>query len=279
VGRQAVQGDVGAMLREARERRGLSLRQISNSTKIAMLTLEALERNDIKRLPGGIFSRAFVRAYALEVGLDPEVVIEQFMGQFPHDSVTAGHPTTSQIEDHEAVESERRTASTFLRLIAISLPLAAVVAYFGSASRARRPASEAVRPDAHAVAGGRGDTGSGGQPAVPSPAPPPAVETEPSARSMRSAAPSADTLVVQLSATRTAWVSATVDGRRAAQREFKPGEDATFEVHQDFVLTVGDAGGVAMTFNGMPTKPIGGNGQVVTLRVNLTNFRSYLVTP
>ena len=57
-------GDVGAMLREARERRGLSLRQIANSTKIAMMTLEALERNDIARLPGGIFSRSFVRAYA-----------------------------------------------------------------------------------------------------------------------------------------------------------------------------------------------------------------------
>jgi transcriptional regulator with XRE-family HTH domain len=85
-------GDVGATLREARERRGLSLRQISNSTKIAMMTLEALERNDIARLPGGIFSRSFVRAYAVEVGLEPEVMIEQFMSQFPQDSVTAGHP-------------------------------------------------------------------------------------------------------------------------------------------------------------------------------------------
>ena len=132
---QHVRGDFGGMLREARERRGLSLRQIANSTKIAMITLEALERNDIARLPGGIFSRAFVRAYAIEVGLDPEVAIEAFMGQFPHDSVTVGHPTSSQIEDHEAVESDRRTATTFLRLLAISLPIAAVVVYFGTAGR------------------------------------------------------------------------------------------------------------------------------------------------
>ena len=71
----------------------------------------------------------------VEVGLDPEVVIEEFMGQFPQDSVTAGHPTTSQIEDHEAVESDRRMASTLLRLIAISIPVAAVVVYFGTAGR------------------------------------------------------------------------------------------------------------------------------------------------
>src|SRR4051794_39535358 len=60
--------DFGGTLRAARERRGLSLRQIATATKISMLTLEALERNDLARLPGGIFSRAFVRAYALEVG-------------------------------------------------------------------------------------------------------------------------------------------------------------------------------------------------------------------
>src|SRR5437763_1440622 len=101
----------GDKLREARERRGLSLRQIANATKISMMTLEALERNDMKRLPGGIFTRAFVRSYALEVGLDPDQAIEEFMGQLPHDAVTQGHPTTIQIEDHESVESDRRMAS------------------------------------------------------------------------------------------------------------------------------------------------------------------------
>ena len=86
--------DFGRKLREARERRGLSLRQIASATKISLLTLEALERNDVARLPGGIFSRAFVRSYALEVGLDPEETIREFMGQHPQDSVTAGHPAT-----------------------------------------------------------------------------------------------------------------------------------------------------------------------------------------
>ena len=127
----------GDKLREARERRSLSLRQIANATKISMITLEALERNDIKRLPGGIFSRGVVRSYALEVGLDPESTIEEFMGQFPQDSVTAGHPTTTQIEDHEAVESNRRMASTFLRLILISIPVAAFVIYFAVHGRSK----------------------------------------------------------------------------------------------------------------------------------------------
>src|SRR6266545_3089497 len=109
-------GDFGSKLREARERRGITLRQIANTTKIAASVLDALERNDISRLPGGIFGRAFVRAYAIEVGLDPEATIQDFIAQFPHDSVTAGHPTSQQVEDHEAVESDRRMAGTVLRL-------------------------------------------------------------------------------------------------------------------------------------------------------------------
>jgi cytoskeleton protein RodZ len=130
-------GDFGRKLREARERRGLSLRQISNATKISVPTLEALERNDITRLPGGIFSRGVVRSYALEVGLEPESTIDEFMGQFPHDSVTAGHPTTTQIEDHEAVESDRRMASAFLRLAVISVAVGGLVIYFAMHGRPR----------------------------------------------------------------------------------------------------------------------------------------------
>src|SRR3982751_3501208 len=102
----------GDKLRNARERRGLSLRQIATATKISNLTLEALERNDISRLPGGIFSRAFVRSFALEVGLDPETAIQEFIAQFPHDSVTAGHPTSAPSDDNEALESDRRAAGT-----------------------------------------------------------------------------------------------------------------------------------------------------------------------
>ena len=68
------------------------------------------------RLPGGIFSRAFVRSYAIEVGLDPEATIQDFIAQFPHDSVTAGHPASTEAEDHVAIESDRRTATTFVSL-------------------------------------------------------------------------------------------------------------------------------------------------------------------
>lgn len=122
-------GDFGAKMRRARDGRGISLRQIAAATKISVAALEALERNDISRLPGGIFSRAFVRSYALEVGLDPEQTVRDFLAQFPHDSVTAGSPHVPQ-EDHAAIESDRQSAQTALKLVAMSVPLVAAILYF-----------------------------------------------------------------------------------------------------------------------------------------------------
>src|SRR5436190_16534005 len=90
--------DFGSKLRDARERRGVSVRDIANATKISAAALDALERNDISKLPGGIFSRAFVRSYAVEVGLDPETTIQEFIAAFPNDSVTVGHPTVHEVE-------------------------------------------------------------------------------------------------------------------------------------------------------------------------------------
>ena len=55
-----------------------------------MRALEALERNDITRLPGGIFSRGFVRSYAAEIGVDPEQAVRDFLSQFPNELATGG---------------------------------------------------------------------------------------------------------------------------------------------------------------------------------------------
>jgi cytoskeleton protein RodZ len=103
-----VKPDFGSKMRRLREERGVSLRQIADATKISVGALEALERNDISRLPGGIYSRAFVRSYAIEVGLDPEQTVRDFMVQFPHDSVTAGSPHAPQ-HSFNLDASRRRT--------------------------------------------------------------------------------------------------------------------------------------------------------------------------
>jgi cytoskeletal protein RodZ len=74
-----MEATIGEQLRLAREGRGIPLREISDQTRISMHYLEAIESNDYKRLPGGIFNRSFVKAYARYVGYDEKEAIEGYM--------------------------------------------------------------------------------------------------------------------------------------------------------------------------------------------------------
>ena len=84
--------DLGAWLRRERERAGVTLDTIASRTKVARTLLEALERNDVSRWPGGIFRRAFVRGYANQVGLDPDYIVALFVRAFPEASAS-GSPS------------------------------------------------------------------------------------------------------------------------------------------------------------------------------------------
>ena len=123
---EAVKPDFGMRMKRTREERGVSLRQIADATKISVGALEALERNDISRLPGGIFSRAFVRSYALEIGLDPEQTVREFLVQFPHDSVTAGSPHLTS-DEYDPDARPRRTSATVVALLAISVIIGVIL--------------------------------------------------------------------------------------------------------------------------------------------------------
>jgi cytoskeleton protein RodZ len=69
---------IGEQLRLAREERGIGLREICDQTRISVHYLEAIEANDYKRLPGGVFNRSFIKAYAKCVGYDEREAIEGY---------------------------------------------------------------------------------------------------------------------------------------------------------------------------------------------------------
>ena len=280
-------GGFGGKLRDARERRGISLRQIANATKISIGALEALERNDISRLPGGIFSRAFVRSYATEVGLDPEATIQEFVAEFPNDSPTAGAAAAGHVEDHVSVESDRKMAGTFLWLIGLSLPIAGAVLYFAAAGRSGKP--QATLPTVTTPApqpGRRAAPPPESRAALRAPAPPAAVPPAVAPTAARppvaqAAAPpvepgAGEKLTVVLSVKRPCYVSASVDGERTIERLLQPGERQAIEVQREMVITAGDASAITLTLNGAEAKPLGKTGEVVTARFNLTNYKDYV---
>ncbi len=126
--------DFGARIKHAREERGVTLRQIADATKISVSVLEALERNDFSRLPGGIFSRAFVRSYAAEIGVDPEQTVREFVSQFPRDSLTASSQHEID-EDLRAGGTPRLDRRALMLLGTVVLVVAAILFWSLRAAR------------------------------------------------------------------------------------------------------------------------------------------------
>jgi len=73
----------GARLRRRREQRGVSLAAIARQTKIKESLLDGLEREDFTYWPSRIYRRAFVRAYAIAIDLDPDAVVQEFLELHP----------------------------------------------------------------------------------------------------------------------------------------------------------------------------------------------------
>lgn len=70
--------ELGHILREARETKGLTLQEVQQSTRITSRYLDALENGDYDRLPSPVHTRGFLRNYARFLGLDPQPLLDRY---------------------------------------------------------------------------------------------------------------------------------------------------------------------------------------------------------
>src|SRR6185503_15040610 len=111
----------GENLRRERELRGVDLRDIAEATNISLCFLQALEQDRTDILPGGIFPKAFVRQYAMYLGLDPDRLATEY-------AYTHGGEAAS-----EGAAVARRASSGRLAAVFVGLLLAVGAALFASA--------------------------------------------------------------------------------------------------------------------------------------------------
>jgi transcriptional regulator with XRE-family HTH domain len=263
--------DFGTQLKQARENRGISLRQIATSTKISVVALEALERGDFSRLPGGIFSRAFVRSYALEVGLNPDDVVAQFLVELgaatPAEDDT---PRPDVTDDDRAFLERQRKAGLALRIGLAVLALviiASVVAWQitrGAAptrtpatDNSTAPASDSSTPPVPAAASADAGT-------------PPAAEPAPL---------TGDGLRIEIIALDNCWLQATTDGALVPARVLVRGERQTLEARREVVLSLGSAGAVTWSINGRAARSLGRVGEVRSVTISSANATEFLQPP
>jgi cytoskeletal protein RodZ len=231
------------------------------------MSLEALERSDLSRLPGGIFTRSFIRAYAQEVGLDPDRTIQDFIAELPPEAATATARRAS-VEDAEKLESDRKAVATAVRLALVSLPIIGLVIYYGT-HRGPWASSRAVSPTA--------DTHT---PPVEEPAvafqqatisdPAPATSAPPAAMTKTSG------LSMEIAPTGACWVVVSADGEQVYSGLMKAGDKRTVTAKDHIALNVGDAGTFAYSLNGRQGKPLAAPGAVVSRRITLANLQEFL---
>src|SRR5262245_56180406 len=82
----------GPRLKAHRERQGITLQDIADSTKISVALLSALERNDVSQWPKGIFRRAFLRSYSRAIDIPFDSVWAEFSQLFPAEGAALAPP-------------------------------------------------------------------------------------------------------------------------------------------------------------------------------------------
>jgi GAF domain-containing protein len=134
---------LGARLRQRREQQQIALSAIAEQTKIKLSLLEELERDEVSHWPTGIFRRAFIRAYAMAIGLDPDVIVREFLERYP-DPVEDFGPSDAPGAADDQAAGAAGPPTRFRYLMDSTLSKLG----FGGSSKVRSSDAASLHPDA-----------------------------------------------------------------------------------------------------------------------------------
>jgi cytoskeletal protein RodZ len=257
---------IGERLQHARQRAGLSIADLSARTKIRATLLEAIEHGDFGRLPPGLLTRGFLRAYAREVGLDPDAVVRQFQAEFAPDAPDAPGGTVVMAVSAPLSAPQRPSRPPAVTAVVTGVLAAVLFFAFSSWLRTSEPMRQASPPTigttgaADAAVAEAGDTA-------------PAASVD--AVTAASVEPRDRAVSVEIAAAGPVWIEATADGTPLLYRLLQRGERAAIAVYHDLNLKVGDAGAFEYTINGVPGIPLGPPAAVRVLHITSENYTTF----
>lgn len=302
---------IGESLRRERQRRNLELPMIAAELKISARFLEAMEQDEFAKLPGGVFTKSFLRQYASFLGLEAEELVTQVeqavepepdISQFPD----RHRPDVPGIqlelgEDWQSVTERRAPLPSWLRagvlLVVLMLicsgvywwwqrPRHQVVAHETPPPPATVPAAQPAPPVSRpAETPPAATTPSAAEPAAATPAsaelsPKPApvesaAATPPAATpAIPVAAPNPNATVrVGITADEAVWVRADVNGKYQFSGTLQPHESRNIDADGEVTLRLGNAGGATLTLNGKPVGAVGPKGQIRTVQFTSGGFQ------
>ncbi|MDR0270009.1 RodZ domain-containing protein [Paenibacillus sp.] len=130
--------ELGQQLKEARLKKGMSLDDVQEMTKIRKRYLEAIEAGDYKVLPGNFYVRAFIKTYAETVGLDPDLLLEGHKQEAPAEPEPTMEPVIQKRSSARSSERNVKWLSTTLMWIFPILIIAVIYLYANNASHSKK---------------------------------------------------------------------------------------------------------------------------------------------
>ncbi len=281
----------GERLKQEREKRKITLEQISVSTKIGTRMLQALEEDNFSQLPGGIFNKGFVRAYSRFVGLDEDQTVAEYLeasGDAPPVPTEPGSPEdeASEIEEN----ATRETSAAPVRQLpwgwfaAVLLVDALALSFWnhrrrehpGSSGATTPTATEAQSPAAQLSGGASGQPDGAslqtaglskngpppiGSPVVGSSKPAPPKTSQGSAPALPAAA---DEFTVLIQAREDSWISITADNKTVSSELLFAGGQRAVQGRKEVIVKAGNSGGIDFRLNGSKLATGGESGEVRT---------------
>jgi cytoskeletal protein RodZ len=269
--------------------RGITLDEIAAATKIGTRSLKALEDEDFKKLPGGIFNKGFVRAYAKFLGINEEQAVADYLAACGEPEDVAEIDPARVLVQREEFEAKSKAASRrakelqsvqtdspsgFPWAALLGLVLILALAWGGRVGffkyKAHREAQAQAQREAQAKA--HADAAARSAAAQAAALAPTSAQPQPDAVAA-DASPAASTVkpgnfVVSIRARQKTWISITADGKYVMSGDLPASSQQTVQAHSRITLKIGNAGSTDVAFNGKSLPSLGADNEVRTVTIN-----------
>jgi len=245
---------IGQELRRERELRGVSLNEISESTKISIRYLRALETDSLEILPGQFFTKGIIRAYAKHLGLEEESVLNKY-----YEDILLREQLLEKEKkkkEYAVGETPRRITSMLPYGLALIIVALVVLSVFILSPKKSSSLEETFIPTVSLQAG--------------LPPSPPFFQQDPFPGGK---------IHLNLSFKEKTWIQVYADGELKLDGIKNPGETVNIRAAEVFLIHLGNAGGVTYNLNNKQGRPFGASGAVVkNIKITTENLQDFIAS-
>ncbi len=253
---------IGQELKRERELRGISLEEIADTTKINIRFLRALEEDRLDMLPEQFFTRGIIRTYAKYLGLDEQSALNTYLEVLQ----TQGTQETSDGEENpelgeeaESFPKQKKISLLFALMVLVIIALFVVV-YFVFRNEETPPPNTTNR---ESITQKTQETQE--KPIIT----PPIVQED---REIKQ-----EELIIEIAVLEKTWMEIFADQEKVDSGVKIPGERLQFKAIQEFLIHLGNAGGITYTINGEEGIQLGEPGEVERdIQITLDNYQDFI---